>query len=182
MRVFSWNCRGAVSQAFTRSLKEFCRVYKPDFVILQETRCSGDQALNAIRRLGFEFFHIKNAVGFSGGIWILWKDPNLTVRIILSKTQFVHLEVWCNNQFNWLLTAVYASPQERLRRSSREEMIEVAAIVNKEWLVVGDFNDIACMSEKKGGERTDARACIKFKEWINACGLIDLGFVGSKFT
>ncbi|KAL4330201.1 hypothetical protein AHAS_Ahas13G0376400 [Arachis hypogaea] len=57
-------------------------------------------------------------------------------------------------------------------------MIEVVTTVNKQWLVVGDFNNIACMSEKKIGGVMDFRACIKFKEWINACRLTDLGYVG----
>jgi hypothetical protein len=41
-------------------------------------------------------------------------------------------------------------------------------------LLAGDFNDIAGPFEKKGGARPLLR--------INSCNLMDLGFVGSKYT
>ncbi|XLR33415.1 hypothetical protein HN51_042693 [Arachis hypogaea] len=54
--------------------------------------------------------------------------------------------------------------------------------INEEWLLVGNFNEIASPDEKKGGARVDINACRKFDGWIRSCGLIDLGYVGSKFT
>ncbi|XP_016178547.1 uncharacterized protein LOC107621000 [Arachis ipaensis] len=54
--------------------------------------------------------------------------------------------------------------------------------MKEDWLLVGDFNEIACPSEKKRGGKTDNQACRRFADWINACSLIDLGFVGSKYT
>ncbi|RYR03897.1 hypothetical protein Ahy_B06g083303 [Arachis hypogaea] len=38
------------------------------------------------------------------------------------------------------------------------------------------------LGRKKGGGRMDVRACQRFKEWMNACSLIDLGYIGTKFT
>jgi hypothetical protein len=49
-------------------------------------------------------------------------------------------------------------------------------------LLAGDFNDIAGLFEKKGGARPLLRRCHKFVERINSCNLMDLGFVGSKYT
>ncbi|XP_016173926.1 uncharacterized protein LOC107616488 [Arachis ipaensis] len=54
--------------------------------------------------------------------------------------------------------------------------------MNEDWLLLGDFNEIACPSEKKGGGRTDTQACRKFANWINNCSLIYLGHVGTKYT
>ncbi|XLR40135.1 hypothetical protein S83_024842 [Arachis hypogaea] len=51
-----------------------------------------------------------------------------------------------------------------------------------DWMLVGDFNEIAYVSEKKGDSRSDLNACQMFKNWINDCSLIDLSFVGTKFT
>ncbi|XP_057760906.1 uncharacterized protein LOC130981327 [Arachis stenosperma] len=50
------------------------------------------------------------------------------------------------------------------------------------WLLTGDFNKIKEDSEKKGGSPIDQRAYRSFNSWINRCGLIDLEFVGSRFT
>jgi hypothetical protein len=43
------------------------------------------------------------------------------------------------------------------------------------WLLAGDFNDIL-------GAPICLRKCLKFKERIDACQLMDLGAIGSKFT
>ncbi|RYQ95392.1 hypothetical protein Ahy_B08g090662 isoform B [Arachis hypogaea] len=51
-----------------------------------------------------------------------------------------------------------------------------------DWLVAGDFNEIKEASEKKGGAAVNIRACNIFSNWINSCRLIDLGFVGPRFT
>jgi hypothetical protein len=54
--------------------------------------------------------------------------------------------------------------------------------MSESWLVGGDFNDIAMAAEKKGGAPASIRKCNTFKDRINACSLMDLGGVGSKFT
>ncbi|XP_016206969.1 uncharacterized protein LOC107647406 [Arachis ipaensis] len=178
MIIFSWNCRGAASQSFTRTLKEYLRMHKPDLVILQETRCSGDTARRTIDRSGFAFSHVQDANGFSGRIWIIWNDLNISVKVVRSCVQFIHMEVTHGNNHSWMLTAIYASPQERTRRSLWSELRTIATCMSKAWLLVGDFNEIMCASEKKGGGRTDLHACAKFKKWIDDCCLIDLGYIG----
>lgn len=58
----------------------------------------------------------------------------------------------------------------------------MSVTINKPWLVVGDFNDIVCANEKKGGGQVFARKCNKFRENIEDCSLSDLGCNGPKFT
>ncbi|KAL4307123.1 uncharacterized protein LOC107605009 [Arachis ipaensis] len=182
MIFMSWNCRGAASKAFSRTLRELTKVYKPDLVILMETRCSGDNAKKAIRSFGFDFYHIEEAQGYSGGIWIMWKDPNLDIRVVQSRMQFVHMTMKNGSNESWALTAVYASPQESRRKELWAELKTISVTLTGGWLVVGDFNDIAHPTEKKGGSRVDMGACKRFKSWIESCSLIDLGAVGARFT
>ncbi|XP_072066256.1 uncharacterized protein [Arachis hypogaea] len=80
------------------------------------------------------------------------------------------------------MTAVYASPNEIIRRQAWGEIKSMAGNLNGEWLLVGDFNEIACPTKKKGGGRTNRRECELFKSWISNCCLIDLGYIGSKYT
>lgn len=61
-------------------------------------------------------------------------------------------------------------------------MRELAAKSSLPWCMIGDFNDIVSMEEKRGG-RVQPRSLIEgFSEAINNCGLEDLGFVGDHFT
>jgi hypothetical protein len=50
------------------------------------------------------------------------------------------------------------------------------------WMMAGDFNDIKCAEEKRGGANVSLRRCNKFQERIDGCRLIDLGASGPKFT
>lgn len=54
--------------------------------------------------------------------------------------------------------------------------------MNNRWLDECDFNDIDALLEEKGGAPTSIRKCNNFKYMINVCTLMDVGFVGSKFT
>ncbi|XP_075640325.1 uncharacterized protein LOC142612079 [Castanea sativa] len=50
------------------------------------------------------------------------------------------------------------------------------------WLVCGDFNEIVHPDEKLGWRDRDADQMKAFREVLSKCGLIDLGFVGQRFT
>lgn len=50
------------------------------------------------------------------------------------------------------------------------------------WVVFGDFNEILYSYEKLGGAKREVRQMEAFRECLNKCGLVDLGFVGQKFT
>ena len=53
---------------------------------------------------------------------------------------------------------------------------------NIPWLCVGDFNEITRQNEKLGGAIRPSNQMQLFKEVIDECGFMDLGFVGQKFT
>lgn len=50
------------------------------------------------------------------------------------------------------------------------------------WCCVGDFNVITATEEKKGGVPYNMKKCFEFISVIEGCGLVDLGFIGQKFT
>lgn len=87
-----------------------------------------------------------------------------------------------NDGRDWSFTAVYVSPQDYLRRTLWTELMHIASSLQGEWLVAGDFNDIASPDEKKGGVVASQRKCSLFLDRINAYNLLDLGAVGAKFT
>lgn len=50
------------------------------------------------------------------------------------------------------------------------------------WLCLGDFNEITGQSEKLGGSVRSQAQMQLFRDAIDKCGLMDLGFTGSQFT
>ncbi|KAH9781699.1 reverse transcriptase domain-containing protein [Citrus sinensis] len=60
--------------------------YKPSLVVLLEHHISGYKVDNFIKRIGFDKSYRVEAEGFSGGIWILWKDF-LQIKTVASHSQ-----------------------------------------------------------------------------------------------
>ena len=50
------------------------------------------------------------------------------------------------------------------------------------WLIIRDFNEILRNSEKDGGASRPKQQMARFNNVINSCGLIEVDFIGPKFT
>ena len=50
------------------------------------------------------------------------------------------------------------------------------------WVTLGDFNEMTCQTEKWGGRPISKIRTDLFNKTLSECNLIDLGFVGPKFT
>ncbi|XP_019164323.1 PREDICTED: uncharacterized protein LOC109160491 [Ipomoea nil] len=50
------------------------------------------------------------------------------------------------------------------------------------WIVVGDFNDIACLSEKRGAHSHPSALIEGFNDVLGECCLVDMGMTGGRFT
>ena len=50
------------------------------------------------------------------------------------------------------------------------------------WLCAGDFNELIRRDEKKGGATRSHGQMQLFKDGIDECGFMDLGYVGTHFT
>ena len=48
--------------------------------------------------------------------------------------------------------------------------------------MVGDFNEFLSCNDKQGGNPLNLRRVQLFKDFLDACGMVDLGFHGPKFT
>lgn len=55
-------------------------------------------------------------------------------------------------------------------------------INDKAWICFGDFNEVLHQHEKQGAALRPYHQMEKFKEIVESCGLIDLGYEGTKFT
>ena len=50
------------------------------------------------------------------------------------------------------------------------------------WMCAGDFNEIIRQGEKLGGVIRNHRQMQLFRDVLDECGFLDLGFLGSRFT
>jgi len=59
--------------------------------------------------LGFDNSFRVDAIGQSGGIWILWRDQAGVITVLESSDQFVHARVMIGTEIIHII-AVYAAP------------------------------------------------------------------------
>ncbi|KAK2417953.1 hypothetical protein QL285_040194 [Trifolium repens] len=147
-----------------------------------ETRVDPQKISKTIKMLGFDNMQHTECRGYAGGIVVAWKSSEVYISVDIFDFQFMHLTINFLNGPSWNFTAVYASPREENRNEAWQKLKTISQNVNGGWMMAGDFNDIISQDEKKGGAPFSTRRCNNFQDNINACGLIDLGAVGPKYT
>lgn len=152
------------------------RIHRPLMVILVEPKISGALADNICRRLGKNHWIRSEARGFSGGVWCLWDEEVVDVTFRDVHTSFVHLSVRTRGGKKWELSAVYASPNANIRRHLWSCLDGLN--ITDPWMLIGDFNCVLRSDERSSlrGESSN------FKDWVDRKGLVDMGYVGTKFT
>lgn len=111
MKIIAWNCHGPARRKFWTVVKEMCRVHRLDLFAMVEIRISGRKAREVIRGMGFKRFEVEKVGGFSGGIWVCWKDEELEVEVIRKENQFMHLMLCKQGSLITFYTIVYANLQ-----------------------------------------------------------------------
>ncbi|KAH7847580.1 hypothetical protein Vadar_027761 [Vaccinium darrowii] len=121
-------------------------------------------------------------IGLSGGLGIFW---NNSVCFEVSKfgSFFIDVKVKCLiSSVTWHLINVYLSPEDCVRYTQFQTLIDHVGSLNSEVVIWGDFNDILDAGEKRGGLLRDRWSFIRFQSFVEDCGLADLGFKGYPFT
>ena len=85
-------------------------------------------------------------------------------------------------KLSWIFYAVYASPRNAERNTLWENLIEVADLHNKPWVIAGDFNEPLLDEDKFGGRPVSIHRSLLFKDCLDKCNMVDLGFSGPRYT
>ncbi|KAA8521066.1 hypothetical protein F0562_011782 [Nyssa sinensis] len=151
MKIISWSCIVAGSVQFHHTFRELMRNYNPDVVILLETTVQSCGVLSFFNDLGLQRNFIIEEDGRSGGIWLLWILDQVSVQNFGSNNQDIHAVISKKNYKDWVLSAVYGSPNSRSRDLPWTNMSSVAnTIMDLPWMATGDFNDLSNSTEKRG--------------------------------
>ncbi|KAK4595225.1 hypothetical protein RGQ29_013597 [Quercus rubra] len=93
MNILVWNYRGAMKPEFRKTVMDLVAWHDPILMVITETRLSG-------------------AIGFVGGIWMLWRANRIQVDVLTTTEQEIHALIQVRaHTFNWLISAIYANPR-----------------------------------------------------------------------
>ncbi|GMJ12502.1 hypothetical protein HRI_004919400 [Hibiscus trionum] len=182
VKIMFWNVQGALDSEFNRYFQLFVRTQKPEVVAIMEPRISGSKADDFIRRSGFDSSFRVEAMGFSEGIWVLWKDT-LQIDIVAVSDQFIHAICVDNlNNGRFYITFVYASPTRCIRQGVWAQLRALEPTDLSPWILGGDFNVISNASERSGGSQARSGVCARFTDFIFDAGFLDMGFHRPMYT
>lgn len=179
MSALVWNVRGANKKGLIAHVRSITSQNNIGFCAIFEPRISGKKAVLVAKKMGFSGLRHEHAVGFSGGIWLLWKPEWCQVHVLHSCRQAVTCLVGTSGK-KWIFTIIYTSPVPSVRKHLWDVLNQISKVVDLPWLVAGDFNEIVSIGQKVGGNSSFTST--GFAEWIFEQGLVDLGFSGPKFT
>ncbi|XP_030964009.1 uncharacterized protein LOC115985181 [Quercus lobata] len=174
---------GASKPSFQKRVKEMVQKYNPDILVVMETRVGVNRAREITERLPFDGAIRSDAVGFTGGIWVLWNSGKVNVAHLASTEQEIHFTVKVlNSNVVWLFSAVYASPRCAERHILWNNLMKVADLHNMPWVIVGDFNEPLVNDDKFGGGAFSVNSSLLLKEYLDKCNMINIGFAGPRYT
>ncbi|GKV19127.1 hypothetical protein SLEP1_g29421 [Rubroshorea leprosula] len=169
-----------------RHVMDLKSTHSPSIMLIMETKLAGDKASNIASSL-FPCYHVIDADGLAGGIWLLWDDTRVSIDIIAANPQAIHAIIKVSNhpifsEFNWFFSGIYGRPQQEIRTYLWQELSSLVSHFTGPWVIAGDFNDVLSQSEKFGGGPINQKRVQAYSSCMNSCNMMDMGFVGGRFT
>jgi hypothetical protein len=153
----------------------------PDVIFLLETHLDLFPAEMLRRQLKMDFKEVVCSDGRSGGLILFWKRiVTLTVR---DRTEnFIDVIIGSGQENAWRFTWMYGEPRWENKHLTWQRLRKLNQFGDSPWLVMGDLNDILYPFEKEGGKPRPNRCMKAFRDCLEDCHLIDVGYTGDKFT
>ncbi|XP_026385072.1 uncharacterized protein LOC113280695 [Papaver somniferum] len=177
MRVFYWNSQGLDKDGARAKLQELSYLHKPDVICIAEPHvlCSV-RFVRSLNLVDFSEDVITNEVdGDKGNIWILWRNTLLRPDILSTSKQAITV-----NFAGDFITDVHASYNPVVRKRLWRQLD--LGFISIPWLVLGDFNCVLRLEEKKGGRLIKEVYMNEFRSWISDNGLVEADAIGKKYT
>lgn len=117
-----------------------------------------------------------------GGIWVCWKNTNIDVHIVSLQHRIAQLGLTSKTTRDlFLLFGLYALAQEGEYEfwNSFCSLIESCSLP---WCIIGYFNEILSLTDKKGWTTTSLTRCLKLQRFARLTSANDIPPIGSPFS
>ncbi|CAL1355621.1 unnamed protein product [Linum trigynum] len=182
--ILIWNVRGLGSCDNRAKIKGLLRRWKPDIVVLTETkwRSYSQRLISSVSGSRFSDWDAKNVVEAKGGIAIYW-DRRVFKREIEWEGKFTLEVKLCeiSTGKDISLLVVYGPQKKEDKLEFISELRMVCRYYSDPLCIIGYFNLVQGNDDYRGQPR-DIEVITKFNEFISDCDLLDLPLSGSLFT
>lgn len=136
----------------------------------------------------YTHFTYADPIGYKVGVWLFWNERDVQLQLIHKSYQAIHALVKVSgSNSNWIISGIYASPHLVNRLIFWDQLWNFLIANSLPWVLLGDFNEIICASEKLGsGPLSPPSLSItrirEFRKMLGNCNVLDLGFERPRFT
>ena len=181
MSCIVWNCRGLRNPLAIQELADLVQAKAPTLVFLAKTLVD-EARLDFVKdRIRFDKKFFVQRINKGDGLVMYWKNE-LMVDVVSSSVN--HIDAIINKDFEttWRFTGFYDEPETHKRHESWDLLRSLHQQGSLPWLCTWDSNEIVKQSEKLGGRVRPQGQMQIFREVLDECGFVDIGFKGSPFT
>ncbi|KAI8020721.1 hypothetical protein LOK49_LG03G03476 [Camellia lanceoleosa] len=116
-------------------------------LVLMETKVGLSSMGMFFNNMGFTASSNVEPTGRAGGIWVLWDLNQVGFRVYEATFQAIHVTMQKEDFEEWVLSAIYASPNARQRDELWSSLENMEGNMQSPWLAVGNFNDYTSLKE-----------------------------------
>ncbi|XP_026396268.1 uncharacterized protein LOC113290895 [Papaver somniferum] len=175
MVVVFWNLRGLKRQKAKDKLYSLVKTNNPSLVWVVEPKIKVQKSGMKLPGMHHKIIH-NSKDNNKGNIWLFWNCSIQAPIVIQSSSQCITVEVG-----GVLVTGIHANSYTVNRRDLWKDLYETS-LLEKPWLLIGDFNIVLNADEKKGGRSPLNSAMSDFNDSVDACGLIQAPKSGLEFS
>lgn len=177
MNCLVWNYHGLGNLCTGRELGKIIQAKDLSIMFMVETWTDVARLDQVMKNINFDNKWVVPKEGHGGGLAPFWKS---SINLVIEDSSSYFIDTWINKnkEHEWRFTSFYGE----LATSRRCEAWDVLQTLNHHpdvpWLCVGDFNELTSRDEKLGGLVRREGQMQLFRDVLDECGFIDLGFVG----
>lgn len=164
-----------------QELRVLVRCFHPSLLFLSETKMRDNRVRNLLWSLGFYGCFAVSSVGNSGGLALFWLKE-CYVSLEHYTTNVIDVTIKIDSEKMWRATFVYGEPRTKLRYQFWDLLRFIRTQWSGPWLCAGDFNEVLSRDEHMSKVQRGEHQMKLFRECLEDCKLVDLGFSGPKFT
>ena len=182
MNLLSFNCRGGGNPRTAGEIVTLVQSHSPTLVFLCETRQKKEKIKRLRGRLGLRGFAGMDSEGLSGGLALFWHET-MEVEVLEVTDRYIDVLVrLSDDEPQWRLTCVYGEPRVENRHLMWTKLCDLHGLFDLPWIVAGDFNECLWSFEHFSATPRAESQMLAFRDTLEVCGLVDLGFSGVPHT
>ena len=181
MNLLVWNFRGLGNLRTKKELVSILRAKDPSIVFIAETWTDEVRLDRTLSYINFDQKWVVPRSTRGGGLVLFWKN-SINLKVVGSHRYYIDAVINKNERDEWRFIGFYGEPDAAKRNEAWAKLRSLNRNQNIHWLSVGDYNEITRQEEKMGGALRSFNQMQLFRDVIDECRLMDLGFVGPKYT